>query len=127
VTDDPSDGTVDQLIVDHLDHAALPETAEDLIVAALLGDEHLADVLGGTAPQRPQPAAADTGASQPIGTYLANIEVTGFRGIGPTATLNLIPGPGLTIVTGRNAKVCDRPSPWRSWPTGNGPQIYPPR
>ncbi|MEU8045682.1 AAA family ATPase [Micromonospora echinofusca] len=101
MTDDQT-GTVDQLILDHLERADLPDTAEDLIIAALLGAEDLAAVLGGTAPQRPEPPAAEETASEPIGTYLASVEVTGFRGIGPTATLNLIPGPGLTIVTGRN-------------------------
>ena len=35
-------------------------------------------------------------------SYLSSIEVTGFRGIGPTATLDLDPGPGLTVVAGRN-------------------------
>ncbi|MBO4210527.1 AAA family ATPase [Micromonospora echinofusca] len=94
--------TVDQLILDHLDRANLPDTAENLIIAALCGADHLADMLGGTAPQRPRPPVAATDDRQPIGTYLAGIEVTGFRGIGPTATLHLVPGPGLTIVTGRN-------------------------
>jgi recombinational DNA repair ATPase RecF len=35
-------------------------------------------------------------------TYLSSIEVTGFRGIGPTAVLDIEPGPGLTVVAGRN-------------------------
>ncbi|MFY1668832.1 AAA family ATPase [Plantactinospora sp. WMMB334] len=94
--------TVDQFILDHLDQAALPATAEDLIVAALLGDEELDAVLGGTTPRRPQAPEVDGEPAEPIGTYLTGIEVTGFRGIGPTATLSLHPGPGLTIVTGRN-------------------------
>jgi recombinational DNA repair ATPase RecF len=34
--------------------------------------------------------------------YLRSIEVEGFRGIGPRATLRLKPGPGLTVVAGRN-------------------------
>ena len=34
--------------------------------------------------------------------YLKSISVEGFRGIGPQATLYLTPGPGLTVVTGRN-------------------------
>lgn len=100
--DDPQKTTVDQLVFDHLDHADLPEAAEDLVVAALLGAEHLDALLGGVKPHRPRPPAADPGPAEPIGTYLASIEVTGFRGIGDTAVLNLVPGPGLTIVTGRN-------------------------
>ncbi|MFC4950723.1 ATP-binding protein [Pseudonocardia sp. GCM10023141] len=34
--------------------------------------------------------------------YLAAVHVEGFRGVGPRATLPLRPGPGLTLVTGRN-------------------------
>ena len=35
-------------------------------------------------------------------TYLQSIVVQGFRGIGPQAALRLQPGPGLTLVAGRN-------------------------
>ncbi|MEV6059014.1 AAA family ATPase [Nocardia asteroides] len=42
------------------------------------------------------PEAGDTG------VFLRAITVHGFRGIGPTATLRLNPGPGLTLVVGRN-------------------------
>ena len=34
--------------------------------------------------------------------FLRAITVEGFRGIGPKATLDLTPGPGLTLVVGRN-------------------------
>jgi recombinational DNA repair ATPase RecF len=34
--------------------------------------------------------------------YLTSISVQGFRGIGPERTLRFQPGPGLTVVTGRN-------------------------
>ncbi|MDG4774969.1 AAA family ATPase [Solwaraspora sp. WMMD792] len=94
--------TVDQLILDHLADAELPEAAESLIFAALSGADDFAAALGGAPPRRPQPAGTDTDTAEPVGTYLDTIEVTGFRGIGPTATLNLTPGPGLTVVTGRN-------------------------
>ncbi|MEU4343054.1 AAA family ATPase [Nocardia sp. NPDC023852] len=36
------------------------------------------------------------------GIFLRSIRVRGFRGIGPEATLHLPPGPGLTLVVGRN-------------------------
>ncbi|TCJ99698.1 AAA domain-containing protein [Nocardia alba] len=36
------------------------------------------------------------------GVFLRSITVQGFRGIGPAATLRLNPGPGLTLVVGRN-------------------------
>ncbi|MFI7080233.1 AAA family ATPase [Micromonospora sp. NPDC049903] len=102
MTVEPCADTVDQLILDNLDHADLPEAAKDLVIAAVLGEEDLADALGGGVPRRPVATASGADTPEPIGTYLASIEVTGFRGIGPTATLNLVPAPGLTIVTGRN-------------------------
>ncbi|MFF3566170.1 AAA family ATPase [Nocardia jiangxiensis] len=36
------------------------------------------------------------------GIFLRTIRVRGFRGIGPEASLRLDPGPGLTLVVGRN-------------------------
>ncbi|UGT65558.1 AAA family ATPase [Nocardia gipuzkoensis] len=36
------------------------------------------------------------------GIFLSAIRVCGFRGIGPETTLQLPPGPGLTLVVGRN-------------------------
>ncbi len=36
------------------------------------------------------------------GIFLSAIRVRGFRGIGPETTLRLPPGPGLTLVVGRN-------------------------
>ncbi|MGV9679756.1 AAA family ATPase [Nocardia sp. NPDC003482] len=36
------------------------------------------------------------------GIFVSAIKVRGFRGIGPRATLRLAPGPGLTLVVGRN-------------------------
>lgn len=35
-------------------------------------------------------------------TILTSIEVSGFRGIGPTSRLALYPAPGLTVISGRN-------------------------
>ncbi|WP_196222589.1 AAA family ATPase [Micromonospora sp. CP22] len=99
---DSKTAVIDQRISDHLDRSDLPEIAKDLIVGALCGEDYLTDVLGGAASPPPRPSVDDTEAPEPIGTYLKAIEVTGFRGIGPTATLDLVPGPGLTIVTGRN-------------------------
>ncbi|GGK46637.1 AAA family ATPase [Nocardia camponoti] len=44
----------------------------------------------------------DTGQFIAHGVFLRSIAVQGFRGIGPVATLRLNPGPGLTLVVGRN-------------------------
>lgn len=41
-------------------------------------------------------------AVEPPGAYISSIEVEGFRGVGPYTKLTLRPGPGLTLVVGRN-------------------------
>jgi hypothetical protein len=51
----------------------------------------------------PKRAATSKGpAAEPPGAYVGSISVEGFRGIGAAATLTLRPGPGLTLVVGRN-------------------------
>lgn len=70
-----------------------------LVLAALEGDEALADMAGFA---RPEPVIAETDPTEPAGAYLQQISVRGFRGIGPAAELVLKPAPGLTIVAGRN-------------------------
>lgn len=39
---------------------------------------------------------------EPASAFLTGVSVTGFRGIGPSAELHVSPGPGLTLVIGRN-------------------------
>lgn len=76
-----------------------------LVLAAVEGDAALASYLAGSgAPVRPAPAAApDAGpAVEPPGAFVGAITVGGFRGVGPACTLPLHPGPGLTLVVGRN-------------------------
>ena len=103
-----------------------------LVLAALEGPDELAQLLDEQAPEAPKPPSlrapsAETGgegpavAGKPSGTppgeppgkppaepaspriaFLRTITVEGFRGIGPKATLDLTPGPGLTLVVGRN-------------------------
>ncbi|WP_280507588.1 AAA family ATPase [Nocardia flavorosea] len=48
------------------------------------------------------PGPADGSAFDFSGMFLRHIRVEGFRGIGPETVLELPPGPGLTLVTGRN-------------------------
>ena len=76
-----------------------------LVLAACEGPGALGQVLGGGR------AAADTQrrlsdiVDQPVeapGAYLKSITIEGFRGIGPRQTLELVPGPGLTVIAGRN-------------------------
>jgi energy-coupling factor transporter ATP-binding protein EcfA2 len=95
--------SVDELIAARLDQSGPAGRAADLVLAALLGDDDLDAALSrttraGDGPPQHGPAAETSLA----GLYLRSIEVEGFRGIGPKAALRLPPGPGLTIVAGRN-------------------------
>ena len=49
--------------------------------------------------EQPRPPAE---AAAPARAFLERVSVTGFRGVGPQADLEVIPGPGLTLVVGAN-------------------------
>ena len=88
---------------DELNAEPVDDAVADLVVAALIGDDELAGALGGAAVTRPTIAEHRSEPASAIdGVYLAEIEVTGVRGIGATARLGLLPRPGLTVVVGRN-------------------------
>ena len=79
----------------------LGEQARDMVTAACRGDEALAAALGGEAipsATRGRPQTVD--ARHPA--LLQSIRVEGFRGVGQAATLKISPGPGLTLIVGRN-------------------------
>jgi hypothetical protein len=86
----------------------LGDVEQELVLAAAGGDEALDAALGGGTGRPPDPRRTDRRApgavapSRPDGMFLRSIRVSGFRGIGARATLTLPPGPGLTVVTGRN-------------------------
>src|SRR5262245_36004932 len=72
------------------------ETWGLLVVAALEGSAGLeAELSGSTAAARTAAARAHPA---PAGAILQSIAVEGFRGIGPAQTLELRPGPGLTLI-----------------------------
>ena len=77
------------------------EGAVDLVLAAMAGAEQLETVLDGGAAVRTQVAAPEPEVSPPS-VYLSDITVSGFRGVGPESTIGFTPGPGLTVVVGRN-------------------------
>jgi hypothetical protein len=81
-------GGVAEIIAAKLRDDKVPDQVASLITAALGG--------GG-----PDHDAATRAAGQEF-AFLKSITVAGFRGIGPKVTLHLSPGPGLTVVTGRN-------------------------
>jgi len=94
-------------VVERLDATGADESLIDVVLAAMEGDDQLAEVLG-----RDRPVAkrihGDHGeddrsaAVRPPVAFLRSVTVSGFRGIGPAARLEVKPGPGLTVVAGRN-------------------------
>ncbi|WP_370323784.1 AAA family ATPase [Euzebya sp.] len=79
--------------------AGLDEATVQLVTAACTGTplDRSADA---TWPDDSEPDQRDDG--DVAGVFLAGIAVEGFRGIGPRRELPLTPGPGLTLVVGRN-------------------------
>ena len=95
-----ADPTLQNLVSTRLAEAPTSvEGAADLVLAAFQGPGALRAALAGQ-------EAASVPTQQPdrptTATYLAAIEVEGFRGIGPPVMLTLEPSPGLTLVVGRN-------------------------
>lgn len=93
--------TLLDLLLERVESSGLSPQAGLLVLAAYEGSEELDQALEGVAgTERPQPTAV--AAAEAPGTYLKSIGVAGFRGVGPEAVLRLAPGPGLTLVVGRN-------------------------
>jgi recombinational DNA repair ATPase RecF len=72
----------------------------NLVLSALEGRDELEAHLAGTSAS-PRPMAVPVSAAT-AGAFLRAVAVEGFRGIGRAQTLELAPGPGLTLVVGRN-------------------------
>ena len=87
-------------LTDRLDAAKVADPVADLILAAFQGEDVLAAVLRGETLPVMRPDQAAEGELPEV--FLESVEVTGFRGIGPTASVRLKPQPGLTVVAGRN-------------------------
>jgi predicted ATPase len=79
---EPPAGTLAHLIAGRLADSDLDQKTQALLLTAFTDE----------APQR----------GRMPGAYLQSVTVSGFRGIGRTVRLPLTPGPGLTLVTGRN-------------------------
>ncbi|MEX0666866.1 MAG: AAA family ATPase, partial [Acidimicrobiia bacterium] len=93
-------GNLHDLIKSRLAGSDLNAEARALALAAVSGESNLASALAGVTPL-PVPASA-AGPLAAGGTYLRSIDVEGFRGVGPASRLDLNPGPGLTLIVGRN-------------------------
>ena len=90
------------IVLERLEKYPLADEAADLLLAAFESEGSLSAQLSGEAAGRPSADPAGAAAPQPAGAYLQSLTVSGFRGIGGSATLRLQPGPGLTVVVGRN-------------------------
>lgn len=88
-------GDVAEVCSDRIAEVVARELAADPAVEGRVAECVLA-ALAEADGDRAAPDSGDTG------VFLRSITVHGFRGIGPTATLRLNPGPGLTLVVGRN-------------------------
>ncbi|MFV2196338.1 AAA family ATPase [Nocardiopsis sp. LOL_012] len=129
----PASDPTTERILGALARSGPPGEARSWVTAALWGDDALEALLDGRpAPDAPQGGLA--GADAPPGpmrrAYLAGIRVQGFRGIGRPAELAFPPGPGLTVIVGRNgsgkssfaeaaeAALTGRNPRWDAMPTG---------
>ena len=89
-----------ELLFDRLATDHIPTATADAVLAAVSGDDDLAAALAGE-PTRLDPVPGDE-VEPHAAIYLSSITVAGFRGVGPERTLPIAPGPGLTVVVGRN-------------------------
>src|SRR6201996_2034879 len=89
---DLHEASVADIVAGKLRDDNVPDQVARLILDAMRGSGSEAEAEAGNGGQPAGPRRA----------YLKSISVEGFRGIGPQATLYLTPGPGLTVVTGRN-------------------------
>ena len=84
-----------------LEERGASRRAIDLVLAALEGQAAVEGVLSGETPPTSGSVESETDEQVPS-VYLRDVTVSGFRGIGPEVTLDVPPGPGLTVVIGRN-------------------------
>lgn len=89
------------LVAERIEGHAPADGAADLILTAFQGADAVEATLRGALGAAPHGVQTPAKAA-PSAVYLTAIEVEGFRGIGPSTTLWIDPGPGLTLVVGRN-------------------------
>jgi len=98
------DESLERTIYERLSTGAdtIGDEAALLVMAACNGPSVLEEALQGKASTRAAGVGPPSPPPEPVGAYLGPLSVQGFRGIGDQATLPLVPGPGLTLVVGRN-------------------------
>ncbi len=98
-----ADTSLHGLIASRLEQEAPNEEWIYLVLAALEGGDAFEKALLPDAQIGPlKTATAPAVTVEPKKAFLQDIRVRGFRGIGPEAVLAVNPGPGLTLVVGRN-------------------------
>src|ERR671910_1511435 len=97
------DDVLERIILGRLDaDDKLADRTRALVIGACHGAEALdATLEGGKAPKSSKKAEAKAPSTRNP-AYIQSIEVQGFRGVGPPASLPITTGPGLTLVVGRN-------------------------
>lgn len=94
------DALLNEVLV-RLDAEDIDKDVGLLVLAACEGEGELATALADEPAKVPE--LTDLAEPpEPVGAYLTELTVEGFRGVGEAATLSLTPGPGLTLVVGRN-------------------------
>ncbi|MBQ1075448.1 AAA family ATPase [Micromonospora sp. C31] len=89
-----------ELIFERLTADDVPDHTAELVLAALSGQDDLAAALDGRTTRLDLAVPTDEAPAGRI--WLSSVTVAGFRGVGPERTLQIDPGPGLTLVVGRN-------------------------
>ncbi len=95
------DEKLQDLVVARLYEKPLDPRAADYLLAACEGGAKLAARLRGQTGPVTEPAS-ERAHTRPAVVYLQSVTVAGFRGVGPQRELELEPGPGLTLIVGRN-------------------------
>ena len=90
------------LILERLDSEPLDTGPASLLLAACESAAALDQAVGGTPAELPVRSVTPGSGTEPAGAWLSSLSVQGFRGVGPECTLPVEPGPGLTLVVGRN-------------------------
>ncbi|NDL60415.1 AAA family ATPase [Phytoactinopolyspora mesophila] len=98
---DVSHDLVDTVMEAAADAPDLDEDARLLLLSVFTNDDEMQAELTGTAPE-PKTKAVSASTAAPVGAFLKSVTVTGFRGVGVQARLDLHPAPGVTVVAGRN-------------------------
>lgn len=91
----------EDLILERIYGDKLEEQVADYVIEALAGTlDRFIDGESEEARAQQRPPAAQ--AAPPAKAFLERLSVTGFRGVGPRADLEVVPGRGLTLVVGAN-------------------------